>query len=373
MNTSLVHFFKTRFSKLTLALIGFAIVVSPMAASALTVSPVRVELVGDAGKVVTSEIQLFNEQTTDNTFYFSFANFEAQGETGTPNFVEATSGLATWIHTPESIVLKAGEQKKIPISITIPEGTQPGGYFAGIFLSTTPTKTNGGGEVSIGAKIGILTLLRVNGEVKEGGGILSFGTKDDSAFFTSLPISFLYRFQNGGSDRVKPDGTITVRNMLGIKSATLNANPADGNILPLGSIRKFDVVWDREQDKDKAGNTSQADQNAAEDLGFFEKVSHQWNHFAFGRYSAHLELSYGSQKTSMKTAVWVFPWHLFLVIILPLILLILIFKFAAHRYNQWVILQAEHMLEAEHHWDHTTAEPTKKKVVKKRVVHAKKK
>ena len=321
------------------AMVVFA-VAAPRLSSALTVSPARLEISGDAGKLVASEIGLFNEQTTPSTFYFSTANFEAQGEGGTPNFVSSTTGLASWIKTPESIVLKAGEQKKIPFTITIPEGTQPGGYFAGIFLSTTPTKAEGGGDVSIGARVGILVLLRVNGDIQEGATLSDFQTTDGKSFFTSLPVGFEYRFKNGGSDRVIPDGFITIKHLFGWTSAKVAANEERGNVLPFGSVRKFAPIW---------GGTKAELEELTSDTGFFDAAARQWKHFAFGRYKATLDVAYGisNKHVQAQTSFWVIPWQLLLLIVGGLLIIFFGFRFIARRYNHWVIMQAEQMLEHE--------------------------
>ena len=54
---------------------------------ALTISPARVEFGGNPGQTITGEYILINNKNVTKTFYSSFENFEAQGETGTPNFV----------------------------------------------------------------------------------------------------------------------------------------------------------------------------------------------------------------------------------------------------------------------------------------------
>ena len=321
----------------------FSILVIPNSVKALTVSPARIEVSGDPGTIVPLETQLFNEQNTASTFYYSFANFEAQGESGTPNFVSSGSGLETWFNTPESITLKSGEQKKVPVTIKIPENAQPGGYFAGIFLSTNSPKTEKAGDVSIGAKVGILVLLRVNGDIKEQGGVSDFQTRDKSKFYTALPISFSYRFQNSGSDRIRPTGKLTLRNILGLKSADLNANPADGNVLPFGSVRKFEVTWGKKENLE------------TKESGFFNNVSYEWHNFAFGPYFTKLKLTYGSHNTIAESnmIIFVFPWHLILLILISLIILYILIHLAFKKYNHWVILQAEHLLEEKEEHEHT--------------------
>ncbi len=304
----------------------------PYAAKALTTSS-KIEVAGDPGTVVTGDMLIYNDQDAPATFYFSTANFEAQGESGTPNFVESTTGLASWIQAPTSISLAAGEQQVVRIVIPVPADARAGGYFAGVFLSTTAPEAQNNGQVSIGYKVGTLVLLRVNGEIAEGASLLDF--KPEKRLYTSLPVNFTYRFQNGGSDRISPTGTITVKNMIGITSQKLDANPGQGNVLPLGTIRKFEVAWDSKKHAREASTT-----------GFFNTVGYQWKHFAFGRYSAKLLVTYSEVQGELTahTAVYVFPWQLLLVLIIAIVLLFTILRTLIRRYNRWVINQARQSL-----------------------------
>ncbi len=281
-------------------------------AHALTLTPVRIELSGDAGTVVTSEITLINDRDTEETFYSSYANFEAQGETGSPNFVNPTEGLGTWIHTDDVVVLSPGTSKIIPVTITIPTNAEPGGYFAAVFFGTNNPNPSDAGTVSIGAKTGVLVLLRVNGDVDENGGILEFGTKSGSKFFTSLPVSFYYRFQNTGGDRVKPEGDITIKHFVGFTKARVPANLVEGNVLP-NQIRRFEATW----------QSRSGDSVPQESMNFFDNVKNQWSNFAFGYYKANIALSYGESGlvTDASVGVWVFPWQLLLTLIVLMVLI----------------------------------------------------
>src|SRR3989338_1288867 len=157
----------------------------PFSARALTVSPPKIELTGDPGKTISGSFLLINEQEETKKFYTTFENFEAQGETGTPKFTAAVSGLGSWISAASTVTLKSGEQKEIPFTIAIPTNAEPGGHFAGIFLGTSPPELEGGGQVSVGAKVGVLILLRVSGAMKEGVNLLAF--KPVRRFVSSLP------------------------------------------------------------------------------------------------------------------------------------------------------------------------------------------
>jgi len=318
---------------LALVIVSFFLAVGsmlPLEVAALTVSPVRIELTGDPGAVVKGELTLTNEQEGTRTFYSSFGNFEATGETGTPSFVPGEEGLATWIETASSITLGPGELKEVPYTIAIPQDADPGGHFAAIFWGTSPPKAEGGGQVSIGAKVGVLILLRVSGEIEEGGGVLEFSAKDKQKFFSSLPITFIYRFQNSGSDRIKPEGEITIKNMIGGTSVVLPANKSEGNILPQ-SIRKFEVSWNP-----KGIET-------VEKGSFFEELKREKANFAFGRYVAKLNLEYGTAKEEAQASFsfWVLPWRILVVAILILAIVAFLLIKGVKKYNQWIIARAK--------------------------------
>jgi hypothetical protein len=298
----------------------------PSFASALTISPTKIDVAGDPGQTVIGEIELFNEQGEDKTFYTSFENFEPRGETGAPYFVGGGTGLASWLGSTEQVVIKAGEKIAIPYSITIPGDATPGGYFAAVFFGTQPTVEGGGSEVSIGGKVGTLILLKVNGEVSEAGGILNFASTDEKKFFTGVPIEFSYRFNNTGGDRVVPKGEIVVTNIFGKETVKLNANNTDGSVLP-NSIRKFSVLWSNE-----AGVVGEV-------KSFWDKVSYQFNHFHFGYYNANLSLTWGetSQKSDVDFYFFMIPWHLLTVVLVGLVLFYLFLK----TYNRMIIARAK--------------------------------
>ncbi len=297
--------------------------------NALTISPVKLELLGNPGEIVQSQIILVNEGKETKTFYSSFENFEAQGESGTPNFTTTKDGLASWIMATDSITLTSGEKQIIPVNIQIPQDAEAGGYFAAVFWSTVPPQTQGGGQVAVGAKIGSLILLKVSGETKEGGGVLEFYANNKQKFLSSLPISFMYRFQNSGSDRVKPEGEIKIKNIFGGTLATLLANKNAGNILP-DSIRKFEVGWTGAVSQDGAGE------------GFFAMVAKGWSNFALGRYTAELNLKYGveNQEANASYSFFVIPWQLLSVIFVILAILGFLGVIGLKKYNRWIIAKA---------------------------------
>lgn len=298
-------------------------------AYALTLSPARIEISGDPGATVGGEFTIINEQSTTQTFYASYENFSAQGETGTPAFSSEKMGLDTWLHvTPEQITIAPGQAVPVPYTIIIPKDVDPGGYFAAIFWSNSPPSTSST-QVSIGAKVGLLILLRVNGNITESAGISQFDRNGHSFFYTSLPVTMRYKFHNNGGDRVEPLGTVAIRDTVFLPAVKLDANAVQGNILP-GSTRQFTVQW----------------LNQAVSLpiqGFFNNVSYEWQNFAVGLYSANLNLTYGSQGLHASKTLWFFvcPWQLLICIVLVLTILWWGGKTILTRYNRYIIKQAQ--------------------------------
>jgi hypothetical protein len=309
-------------------------------ARAFTVTPIRLELSGDPGAVISGSFSVYNDSNTDRTLYTSAQNFEAKDETGNPVFVPGNDGLVSWVHMAASFDSKARQEVKIPFTISIPKNAEPGGYFAGLFASTLPNNA-GAGQVALGSRIGTLLLLTVNGNISEGITVLEFGTDNSQRFFTSLPINFYYRFQNSGADRIKPLGDVLIKNIFGMTTKILNANKNNGNVLPK-SIRRFETAWISSSGDVRQEPDAQSEmQNTS---GFFASAAYEWHNFAFGIYNAHLNLAYGNFNPKSATASYiffVFPWHLLLILIIILIILFFVLRFWLRRYNRYIISQAK--------------------------------
>jgi hypothetical protein len=322
----------------------------------VSVSPARYELTGDKGSVVYGEFTVINQSSNDQVYGTSVENFTAQGETGVPLFTKDNKDIASWIQIDKRIVVAKNEKKTVEFSIIIPENAEAGGHFGAVFLYSDPGES-GEANVSLGTKVGMLVLLKVNGDIKLGGDIKDFSASSPSdtdkvskTFFTELPVNFSYRFTNSGNDRVNPYGVITIKNMFGLKSDILSANSNQGNVLPQ-STRKFDVLWGKGEKEELVNNDS-----------FFAKALYQWRHFALGYYTATLKIAYdielkkginesadeissnieSSTAIASKTSkVFILPWQLLIVITFSALLFLVVFVNGLKRYNKWIIKQAK--------------------------------
>lgn len=295
--------------------------VSIETASALTISPVKVEVTGDPGQTLRGELELLNEQPGQKTFFTSFENFEPSGDTGSPKFIGKADGLATWLGAASSVAIATGETVKVPYTITIPSDAEAGGYFAAIFFGEQDPSTQLAGEVAIGGKLGVLILLRVAGDIVEQAGISEFAVSEGSRLKSGLPLGLQYRFSNSGGDRVVPLGDIVIKNMFGGTAGTVVANINEGSVLP-NSSRKFQTMWGEPV-------------LASTTTGFFATAQEQLMNFHFGFYKANISLVYGATNQTATDAFWfaLVPWQLLLLMIGVLLIMISILK----KYNSWII------------------------------------
>lgn len=328
-----------KFSKLIiiflLTVLGYSI--SPGTVSAITLSPTRFEIEGNPGETLNYELSIINESQKTEIYYVTYANFEAQGESGDPAFTPPLDGLGTWIKASEtSVGVGPQEEKKVPFKINIPKDATPGGHFAVVFFGNQPPSTNGS-AVGVGSQAGVLILLSVKGEVKQEAGIYDFNTAKKQFFYKTLPVNFEYRLKNDGGDRVKPEGYIRIHNTLFIPTERVDANATSGNVLP-GSTRKYNATWIEYE--------RLPDYLAPESFfaRFWDNAIYEWKNFALGFYTANLRVEYGNDKASDWTFFFVFPWELTILLIIVLSIVYFVGKKLIIKYNRYIIEKARNSL-----------------------------
>ncbi len=295
-----INLMTKKFLIILLSLImGFLIF--PIQSRAVTVGPGKLEYSVDPGQIVSGQMFLMNETQSPATFYPSFEKFTE--DNGEKIFTKEESDLSTWVKSSSSVALKPGESKNIPFTIEIPQDASPGGHFAVIWWSNAPP----GQGVSIVTRAGILLMLRVSGDIKEEGRILSFDTDNLKRFFTSFPIPFSIVFKNDGNVYVKPSGKITIKNILGQTKASLPVNKFSLQILP-NSKRTFGEQWESTK-------------------------------FAFGPYKVELSLVYGESKKEVSQSfwIWVITWKLIAAIIILLFIIFYVIPKSIKKYNRWIV------------------------------------
>lgn len=291
-----------------MALACFSVSTHPVLAFAI--SPVVVDLEVDPGTAAQGKVQITNTDGKDQTYYIGVQNFVAKGEDGAQDFLPESdiTGLASWI-TPQtrSVRLGANETREFGYAVNVPKNAEPGGHYAAMFFSTVPLNSDRGSAVGVGAKTGLLFLLRVPGDIREDARIESF--RVNSGQIDRLPAYFEMRVRNLGNVHFKPEGNVVIKNFLGQEVAKVPLNPRKSSVLP-NSIRRIDTVWAKTFDVSSGG--------------FFTELKNEWKNFAIGRYTAVAEGFYGVRKQSLAASVvfWVVPWRLIVVTVFALLILV---------------------------------------------------
>jgi hypothetical protein len=306
---------------------GFALAASAPTASpnstpgqGLEISPPVIELTANPGQTLTTQIRVLNVTTGTLLVKGEADDFGAgSGEDGSPEILLHEQGatrysLKYWISGVPDLQLAPQEIKSVPVTIHVPANGEPGGHYAVVRFTGVPAGLNGTG-VSLSASVGALILLRVNGPITEKLSTVQFsaGTQGKTAwtsksFFEYGPIDFLVRLQDQGTVHELPQGSITVKNMLGSTVGTVVVNPLKGNILP-DSIRRFVQTLHKKA--------------------------------LFGYYTASLSLTYAGGKTlKSSTSFWVIPWLLILLVLVGLVVFVYLLRVGIKKYNEHIIAMA---------------------------------
>ena len=296
----------------------------PFLSRAVTISPPKFEFNVKPGDTIEDTLMVINEFDRDTSFLITLDNVTAdEGEEGYPKFLSdmnAPTGLAQWITiNRDPAVIKSRGQYDFPFVINVPKDAQPGGHYGVICIGESQGRT-GASMPSVIGDLCTLVLMNVDGDVIVDGKILEFST--DKEFYSSLPVNFLTRFKNSGTIYVKPTGSLVIKNIFGMRVASVEFNEEGTfNVLPQ-AVRRIPTVWQKKE--------------LPKDASEFIK---ELKNFAIGPYTAELNIMYGvkaKQTASSVTRFWVFPWQVMIAVLVILIVLYFVIK----QYNKAVVRRA---------------------------------
>jgi hypothetical protein len=243
--------------------------------SALAVSPAIIEEVLTPGKATKFTLRVNNVTNFPLPVKATVRDFVVQPEE-LKKAEQARLDASKWFTIQEpDFILQPKQTRIVSGSILPPANAVPGGRYATIYFQPlVPQEVLGPSTAYLSARVGILAFLIVTGDIEQNAaykkrlqapGIVQRG-----------PILFNFSVSNSGTVHLMPQGKLTVRDWRGRKVAMPKMPP--GIVLP-GSAKDYQLEW-------RAAG-------------------------AFGRYSAELEVSYGSEHRKLnKTTVtfWIIPW-----------------------------------------------------------------
>ena len=265
------------------------------------ISPPVTTLALDPGTSTRQTIKITNLTDQQLTLQLGKQNFVAKGEEGE---VELTGdnaplySLAPYFNLVEpTVTVPPRGTSQIQYTLSVPAGAEPGGRYGSVTFNTIASKLpSGQSGASVRQELAALIFLRINGATNEQLKILNFAPAQTFAEYG--PVKFETRVQNLGSVHERPTGTIVVKNMLGMTTATVNLD--EKNVIP-AAVRRIESTLNKK--------------------------------LLFGRYTAELTLKNGAIQTlTAKTSFTVIPYKLLIAIIVTLLVLTFIVRRGRKRF-----------------------------------------
>ncbi len=312
---------------------------------AVSISPPVIEIEADPGNSIERSIEINNETNEERVYTIGVKKFEMIGEEGKQKFMpvseEGDFGLTSWIKYAENkITVPSKSTGKLKFTINVPLDADPGGHYASIYFNTGKANLSESTNSAVGveAQVNSLVLLRVSGEVIEKAELESFEMDGGKTLLYRLPANFVLRLKNSGNIHIKPKGNIEIKNLFGKRVSLIDANPIKSRVLPK-SIRKIETQWGADYQSGQGLSTSLR-ANAA---NFIRELKYEYNNYAFGRYTAKMDVVYGKGNGNLLTreiSFWVFPWKIIIVALAIAVSGLIIFIKSIKKYNNWIISQA---------------------------------
>jgi len=279
----------------------------------LTAIPPRLgddnDLSAAPGEKIQTTIKVLNNSDKAFTINTSVDDFIINEDGETP--VAMTEdviyrwSLKNWlILTPEFQVLQPKQTGIINVIIDIPSDALPGGHYA--MVTHKPVELNGEkfqdeSASKISQRVGTLMYVVVEGPINEEAFVRDFSMPD----FTEYgPVPFSFIVDNQSDIHIKPDISIEIYNLFGIKVDTIVIGSK--NVFPMVG-RDFNGEWDQ-----------------------------VWG---TGYYRAKLMMAYGSEGavTIAHTSFWLLPITILIAVLVIILTLIVIFvatkRHLLHRNN----------------------------------------
>lgn len=279
-------------------------VLSPIAASAVTIAPSSIEVSGKRGEVLEETFSVLNTNTSDQTYYLDVLDFGPADETGKPQFFEVEDtqdNLSSWIQIlQKEVTVPASTAVDVPFQVVLPDDVPSGGYYAAITVAQAPADVIATNGAIIEAKAAILVLLTIEGETIEQLALLDLVPPENGMYGT-----YTFRVQNQGNVHMTPEGTLLLKGMYGTTFQEMSLNEANGRVLP-DSTRSYEVIVEESE------------------LPFMAKAWAQLRHGQFGTGTVVIQIDGLDQQISIPVKFQQMPTQLLMFMAGGLVVLVLL-------------------------------------------------
>lgn len=259
------------------------------------VGPGRTEVEIQPGQTLVQYVTVTNRISDERSFQLQIEDITGTADgSAAVRVLEGERGpysVQDYMSFPEeAITLKLGERARIPVTISVPEDAEPGGYYGSVLVSTIRTGQSAAGAPRnpIIARVGSHFFITVPGEQLTDGSLIDLSITPTQLWHESGPISFALAYENTGSIHVNPYGELRIYNTFGSEVGYQALEP--WFVLPK-SIRTREVDWNRE--------------------------------FLFGRYVAEAAINRGYEDIidTRSVVFWVLPWRFLLIVAVSICLI----------------------------------------------------
>ena len=261
----------------------------------MTVVPPTVQLELEPGETAEGTMKLINDSDQLLNMSVLMQDFIVDNKQSVPNILppDALSNkysASAWIGIDQMLfTIQPAQTQNLRYYVQVPANARPGGHYAASIFSPRTDATGAGTGAVVNSQIGTLFYITVKGPVVQNAKVEKFTAPGFSEYG---PVKITTEIKNNSDIHIQPNGIIEIKNMLGQTKEKL---PVTGkNIFP-EAVREM---------------ISEAGKGK----------------FMIGRYTATLNAFYGSNHDLplvATVAFWVFPWKIFVVIILALIAVVL--------------------------------------------------
>lgn len=224
----------------TLIAVPAGVVSAQAASQAITISPASTRISVDPGASVTKDFEIINGGEDGYTVDLSVSPYRVVGEQYDPSFTQlpGTVDASEWVSLSKTSEQLDG-QKVLTASytVTVPQNTAPGGYYAVVFAQTSQKQETDASGVIPHNRVGNILYITVNGDVENKGDVKG-GDVPLFSFASSIPLGM--KVSNTGGVHFETKAAFRVTDFRGNE---VFKNEVDRFVLP-STVRDISTNWD---------------------------------------------------------------------------------------------------------------------------------
>ncbi len=304
----------------------------PKAGVNLTLSPVFMNMLVDAGKSVKRSFKVTNNNDFVENYNIVVLKYIADNKGSIiPADLDKQDSTVKWFKfKKDKISIAPRSTETLEFELAVPKDAFLGYYF-GIAVERSKDNFDTKDTAKVIGAPAIPVLLEVRRQIGKdmvgadadptkykNGEIASFQTS--SPWYEYLPAEFDIAFKNTGKIHLVPFCEIFIGQGKNTEIASVTINEGGGNTLP-GSVRTYKAQWDdgfivREPVKEDGAVKKDEKGNVVyKDNIYWDKLTK----FRIGRYTANLVLVYNNGQYDVplenQISFWILPWKIILITI----------------------------------------------------------